>query len=85
MVLITARMGRTGTNPINRGDRRAISKRGSLYKPFIACLSRKVEDLIAGILYELMPEGLSISIEITLVERIFVISPSVSPFSVASI
>ncbi len=47
-MLITARIGRIGTTLLNRGDRLATSNRGSLYNPFIACLSKKVERLIAG-------------------------------------
>ena len=49
VILITARIGRSGIKPISRGDRRAISKKGSLYELFIACLSKKAEDLITGI------------------------------------
>jgi len=51
VTLITARMGCTGTNWINRGDRRAISKMGSLYEFLIACLKKKLEELIAGTNY----------------------------------
>lgn len=85
MVLITARMGRIGINLQNRGDRRVISKRGSLYILFVACLRKNVEDFIEDTHHKLMPKGLSISIKITSGQRIFVISPSVSPFSVTSI
>ena len=57
VTLISARRGRIGMTPINRGDRRAISKRGSLYEPFIACLSKKVERFIASKRYELIFES----------------------------
>ncbi len=56
MVLITARMGRIGTNLLNRGDRRVISKRGSLYKLFVACFKKNVEDFITDTQYKLMSE-----------------------------